>query len=80
MKIKIKVTPNANTKSIKVEKDLLTSEDIYLVRITAVPVDGKANKALIEDLAKYFDVRKGQIRIISGETSRMKVVEIDKPE
>jgi len=58
MKINVRITPNAKSKSIKIEKDLLTDEDIYLVRVTAPPVDGKANTAVIEDLAEYFGVRK----------------------
>jgi len=38
---------------------------------------GLANKQLIELLAKYFNVKKYQIRIIRGEKSRDKVIEID---
>ncbi|MBD1807251.1 DUF167 domain-containing protein [Microcoleus sp. FACHB-SPT15] len=41
------------------------------------PVDGKANKELIELLAKKFDVSKSQIRIKLGLSSRIKLVEID---
>jgi len=45
--------------------------------VTAPPVDGKANTAVIEDLAEYFGVRKWQVMIVSGGKSRMKVVEIE---
>ncbi|PIP50724.1 hypothetical protein COX11_02610, partial [Candidatus Berkelbacteria bacterium CG23_combo_of_CG06-09_8_20_14_all_41_73] len=38
--------------------------------------EGAANKALIALLSKHFDVAKSQVKIISGLTSRNKVVEI----
>ena len=77
MRIRVKVTPNAKHNDIKKERDLLTDEDIYMVRLTAKPVDGEANKALIASLADYFDVRKMDIEIIQWGTSRWKIVEIN---
>ncbi len=77
MKIKVKVSPWAKNKNIRIEKDLFSNEEIYFVKLTARPVAGAANKALIQDLAEYFNVRKGQVRIVSGETSRVKIVEVD---
>jgi len=44
--------------------------------ISAAPTDGKANKALIDLLAKHFKVRKRDIRIKSGKQSRNKIVEV----
>ena len=44
--------------------------------ITAPPVDGKANQAVIEFLAELFGVAKSSIAIVSGETGRNKVVAI----
>jgi hypothetical protein len=49
------------------------------VVITAVPIDGKANKHLIKFLAKYFAVSKSQIQIIAGEHSHYKTVLICLP-
>ena len=46
------------------------------VHITAAPAGGAANDAVIRALADYFDVPKSQIKIIRGEMSRNKVVEI----
>lgn len=48
------------------------------VYLTAPPVEGKANKALIELLAEYFKVKKKQIVIVRGEKSRDKVLKIRK--
>jgi uncharacterized protein (TIGR00251 family) len=46
--------------------------------VRAPPVKGKANEAVIEVLAEFFGVKKSDIRIMSGERSREKVVEIRK--
>ena len=44
------------------------------VRITARPVEGAANKRLVACLAKRLSVPKGEIRIESGERSRVKLL------
>lgn len=46
------------------------------VRVTAPPEDGRANDAVREALADHFNVKRSAIRIIRGEASRRKVVEI----
>ncbi len=46
------------------------------VKLTAPPVDGAANEALIELLAEYFDTSKQKIKIVRGMTSKNKIVEI----
>lgn len=47
-----------------------------VVRVSAPPVDGQANAAVIAALADYFRCPKRLIRIVRGETSRRKVVEV----
>ncbi|MCW8854974.1 MAG: DUF167 family protein [Gammaproteobacteria bacterium] len=49
------------------------------IRITAPPVDGKANNHLIAFLAKKFGVAKSKIEIISGKTGRLKQLKIQSP-
>ena len=46
--------------------------DAVKVRIRCAPVDGKANKELIETLADAFDLPKGRVVFKSGETSKQK--------
>ena len=46
--------------------------DAVKVRIRAAPVDGKANKELIETLADAFDLPKSAVRFVSGETGKQK--------
>jgi uncharacterized protein (TIGR00251 family) len=47
------------------------------VRLAAPPVDGAANAALIEFVADALKIAKSRVRIVSGQTSRRKVVEVD---
>lgn len=53
--------------------------DAYKVRITAPPVDGKANHLLLSFLAKSFGVTKSSISIENGEAARYKRVRITNP-
>ena len=53
--------------------------DSLKVRITAPPVDGKANAHLIKFLAKSFGVAKGQVELIGGATGRDKRFAISGP-
>ena len=46
--------------------------DAVKVRIRCAPVDGKANKELVETLAEAFDLPKGAVVFKSGETSKTK--------
>lgn len=68
------VQPNA-------KQDELVGEygDNLKIRITAPPVDNKANKYLIKFLAKTFAVPPSRIELIKGENQRTKKVKISKP-
>ena len=54
--------------------------DRLKIRITAPPVDGKANQHLIALMAKWFGVAKSKVSIVRGETGRQKTLAIDTPE
>ena len=47
-----------------------------IVGVMARPEKGKANEEVIKKIAKYFGVPKSFVRIISGATSRKKIVEV----
>ena len=51
--------------------------DALKVRLTAPPVDGAANEELVKLLARTFAVARRSIRILAGERSRSKIVEIE---
>lgn len=55
------------------------NDEYIKIRITAPPVDGKANKHLIAFLAKTFKVAKSNITLLSGETGRNKRLLIQRP-
>lgn len=50
--------------------------DALKVRVSAPPVDGAANAMLIEVLATTFGVPAKSVAIVSGQTSRSKLVEV----
>jgi len=52
-------------------------DDRLLVRVSAPPVDGRANAALRKLLAAELRVPKGRVAVVHGATSRDKVVAVD---
>lgn len=53
--------------------------DRLRLRLTAPPVDGKANRHLVSWLAKQFDVARSAVIIESGQTGPLKRVRITSP-
>ena len=51
--------------------------DALKVRLSAPPVDGAANDALVDFLSERFAVARRAVRVIAGAQSRSKIVEID---
>lgn len=47
------------------------------IRLAAPPVDGAANAALVEFIAERLNVAKSRVRIVTGSSSRRKVVEVE---
>ena len=68
--LKVKVIPNSKKSSIVIEKGVIK------VHVNAPAVDGKANKVLIDILSEFLKVKKNRIKIIKGEKSRLKQIEI----
>ncbi len=71
--MKIAVMAHPNSKKPRIEKDLLETFHVY---VSEPPLEGKANNAIRETLAKYFKVKKSNVVFISGEKSRNKLFEI----
>lgn len=72
MELRIRVVARASRNEIKGER-----EGAVLVRVTAPPVDGRANKAVCRLVAKKVGVAAGGVQVISGEGSRDKTLQID---
>ena len=71
-KLKIRVTPRAKRDEVY----YILEDGTVKVRLTAPPVDGKANKALIEYFSVIFEIPRSRIEILSGFKSRNKLVSI----
>lgn len=72
----MRLTPNAGRDEIAGLGEDADGNTHLKARVTAIPEKGKANKALTALLSKRLRVPKGSIFIVSGETSRVKTVEI----
>lgn len=53
--------------------------DFFKIRLTAPPVDGKANADLTKYLAQLFGVAKSRISLLAGDTDRRKRFSIQSP-
>lgn len=51
-------------------------EEWYVVHTKEKPVDGKANEAIVRLLTKHFGVKRIQVELISGRTSKKKIFNI----
>jgi hypothetical protein len=71
--MKIFVTAKPNSRQEKVEQ---MDESHYKVSVTEPPIKGKANEAIRNALAVYFKTGSASVKIVSGHTSRNKIVEI----
>ena len=75
----IKETSNGILTTIKIstkkkKNEIIKTENEVKIKITAQPIDGKANKCLIEYLSKTFKIPKTSIQIVKGETSKEKTI------
>jgi uncharacterized protein (TIGR00251 family) len=76
IKISIKVVTHAKKSEVVADDFDLFGARILRVKISQPPEDGKANKALIELLADYLNVKKNSLTIIAGEKSTHKIIEV----
>ena len=70
--IAVRVIPRAKKNEIAA----IMSDGTLKIRLTAPPVEGQANQALIRFLADFFSVPRQDIEIVAGQTRRNKLVSI----
>lgn len=70
--LKLHVTPRGSKNEITGWR-----EDVLCVKITAPPVEGAANAAIVKFVADSLGLRKSQVEIVSGEKSREKTVRVE---
>ena len=68
----VRVTPNASRNALEGVEIRENDRCVLRIRVCAAPDKGKANKAVIALLAKYLGTPKSAIKIMSGETARLK--------
>jgi uncharacterized protein (TIGR00251 family) len=69
--IRIKLLPRSSRSQI-----MGMEGEFYKVKVNSPPVDGEANKELISLISKRLRMPKSSIEIISGKTSKMKVLRV----
>lgn len=74
--LRVKARPGIKKKRMPQIVDC--GEGVYALEVTVADqaTDGKANKALLKSLAAFLGVKRNEVRIKSGETSRHKRVEV----
>ncbi len=66
--IRIKIIPNSS------KNEIILEDEFIKIKITAQPIENKANKALIEFLSKLLKIAKSNIEIVKGENSKEKTL------
>ncbi len=72
MKFKITVKPNARKNAV-----VRADDGTLIVCVVVPPIDGKANKMVVELLSEYLEKPKRCISIISGFRGKNKIIEIE---
>jgi uncharacterized protein YggU (UPF0235/DUF167 family) len=85
MRIFVKARPGAKEERIIAPSPRLLPEskkteekEWFTVWVKELPVQGKANLAIVKALANYFKVSNSQVQLVSGFSSKQKVFEIEK--
>lgn len=76
VRLAVRLTPRAARDGIDGVAADADGKPLLKIRLTAPPVDGEANAALIAFLSKTLKLRKADIEIRSGQTGRMKILHL----
>jgi hypothetical protein len=71
MRIQVRVMPRSKNRGV-----IKLEDGTWLVRVTEPAQNGKANTAVLEELARHFGIPKTSLSIVLGSGSRLKVIEI----
>lgn len=69
--LQCRISPKSKRNSIR-----RLCDDALLISLKAPPVDGKANEELVKFLSKLFDLRRSEITIERGHTSKNKLIKL----
>jgi uncharacterized protein (TIGR00251 family) len=77
MRLVVRLTPKASVDRIDGWGEDEKGRAYLKVRLMAPPIEGRANAGLVLFMAKALDIAKSQITLLSGDTSRLKSLEIE---
>jgi len=67
--MRLSIIAHPNSRKPRIEKDLLEVLHVY---VREPPLEGKANKAVIEALADYFKVKKSEVFFYQAKNQKIK--------
>ncbi len=78
MRILVRAKPGVKKAYVKETTDLFekSGERHFVVAVNERAVEGRANRAIEDAIAEHFNVLRSRVRIISGQASKEKVVEV----
>jgi hypothetical protein len=76
-RIAVRLTPRGGRNALEGFAEDEAGRPLLKARVAAPPVEGEANAALVRLLAKALGLPRSAVRLASGETARVKVMEID---
>ena len=68
---KVKVIPNSS-----VSKIMEVTEEFVKIKLNSPPIEGRANKEVINLLSKVLDIPKTSIELVSGDKSKLKTLNV----
>jgi uncharacterized protein (TIGR00251 family) len=76
VRLAVRLTPRASREGVDGVVQGADGRRMLQLRLTAPPVDGAANAALVALVAKALKLRKSEVAIVSGEKARLKLLEL----
>ena len=76
VQFQIRLTPKGGRDAIEGWSQGADGKSHLKARVRVAPEDGKANAALLALLAKELDIAKSALVLVSGETSRLKIIAV----
>jgi len=76
VRLAVRLTPRASREGVDGVVEGPDGRRMLQLRLSAPPVDGAANAALVAFVAKALRLRKSEVAIVSGEKARLKLLEL----